>query len=63
LVPVLLGNAVERGEHDGHDDLVVLLDQGHDVFVIPKIQSPLCNLEKKDVKMNFFNGKVKIILP
>lgn len=44
LVPVLLGYAVEGGEHDRHDDVVVLLHQGHYVLVVPEIQGPLCHL-------------------
>ena len=44
---MLFRDAIEGREHDGHDNLIVLLDQRHDVLVIPEIQSPLCNLKLK----------------
>lgn len=50
LVPVLLGDAVQRGEHDRHDHLVVLLDQGHDVLVVPEVQRALSDLEKEGAR-------------
>ena len=43
-VPVLFGDPVEAGEHDGQDDAGVLLDQTHDVLVVPVVQSSFCNL-------------------
>lgn len=44
LVPVLFGDSVKRPEHQRQDDLAVLLDQTQNIFIIPEIQSPLCNL-------------------
>ena len=46
-VPVLFGDPVEAGEHDGQDDAGVLLDQTHDVLVVPVVESSLCNLPPK----------------
>lgn len=43
-VPVLFGDPVEAGEHDGQDDAGVLLDQTHDVLVVPVVQGPLRHL-------------------
>lgn len=36
-VPVLFGDPVQAGEHDGQDDTGVLLDQTHDVLVVPVV--------------------------
>ncbi len=41
---MLFGDPVEAGEHDGQDDAGVLLDQTHDVLVVPVVESSLCNL-------------------
>lgn len=41
---MLFGDPVEAGKHDGQDDAGVLLDQTHDVLVVPVVQSSLCNL-------------------
>lgn len=41
---MLFGDPVEAGEHDGQDDAGVLLDQTHDVFIVPVVKSSLCNL-------------------
>ena len=38
---------VEGWEHDGHDDLVVLLYEGHDVLIVPEVESPLSNLARE----------------
>ena len=46
LVPVLLGDAVQGGEHDGQHHVAVLLNQVHDVLIVPEVQSSLCNLKK-----------------
>lgn len=43
-VPVLFGDPVQAGEHDGQDDAGVLLDQTHYVLVVPVVQSSLCHL-------------------
>ena len=43
-VPVFFGDPVEAGEHDGQDDAGVLLDQTHDVLVVPVVESPLSHL-------------------
>ena len=44
LVPVLLRDAVERWEHDGQHHVAVLLDQRHDVLVVPVVERPLGHL-------------------
>ena len=36
---------VESWKHYWHDDLVVLLYQGHDILVIPEVEGPLRHLE------------------
>lgn len=46
-VPVLFGDPVQAGEHDGQDDAGVLLDQTHNVLVVPVVESSLCNLGRK----------------
>ena len=51
LVPVLLGDAVQGGEHDGQHHVAVLLNQVHDVLIVPEVQCSLCNLEKKTCNM------------
>ena len=43
-VPVLFGDPVQAGKHDWQDDAGVLLDQAHDVLVVPVVQRSLCNL-------------------
>lgn len=43
-VPVLFGDPVQAGEHDGEDDVRVLLDKTHNVFVIPVVQRSLSHL-------------------
>ena len=35
---------VECWEHYGHDDLVVLLYEGHDILIVPEVESSLCHL-------------------
>ena len=62
---MLFGDAIQRWEHDGHDNLIVLLYERHNVLVIPEIQSPLCNLKKqnKKVKKGFKNQKVILLIP
>ena len=47
LVPVGLGVAVQRGEHDGQDPGRVVADQAHDVLVVPVVQRPLCHLQEQ----------------
>lgn len=47
LVPMFLGDAIESGEHDGHDGLVVLFNQRHDVLVVPEVQGALGDLKNK----------------
>ncbi len=44
LVPVGLGVAVQRWEHDGQDLGGVVTDQAHDVLIVPVIQSSFCHL-------------------
>ena len=43
---MLFGDPVEAGEHDGQDDAGVLLDQTHDVLVVPVVQSSLGHLRR-----------------
>ena len=50
LVPMLFADPVECGEHDGHDDLVVLFYQGHDVLIVPEVESSFGNLNIKNEK-------------
>lgn len=45
LVPVLLGDPVEAIEHDGYNDLRVLLYQTHYVLVIPEVECTFSNLK------------------
>ena len=67
MVPVLFGDAIQCREHDGHDNLIVLLYERHNVLVIPEIQSPLCNLKKqnkkvkKNIKKKCFGNSQKLI--
>ena len=42
---MLLGDAIQGREHDGHDHLVVLLYQRHDILVIPEVESSLSHLQ------------------
>ncbi|TNN59376.1 hypothetical protein EYF80_030391 [Liparis tanakae] len=49
-VPVLFGDPVEAGEHDGQDDAGVLLDQTHDVLVVPVVQRSLRHLERAQTR-------------
>ena len=44
LVPVVLGDAVESREHDGQHSVAVLVDEVHDVLIVPEVQRPLCHL-------------------
>ena len=37
---------VECWKHDGHNNLVVFLYQGHYVLIVPEVQSSLSNLHK-----------------
>src|SRR6218665_1798748 len=48
LVPVFLGNSVEGREHDRQDDVRILLDQAHYVFIVPKIERTLRHLSIKE---------------
>lgn len=48
LVPVGLGVAVERWEHDGQDLGGVVADQAHDVLIVPVVQSSFCHLTRHD---------------
>ena len=47
LVPVGLGVAVQRGEHDGKDPGRVVADQAHDVLVVPVVQRSLRHLQEQ----------------
>ena len=51
LVLYCISKEIQRQEHDGHDNLIVLLYERHNVLVIPEIQSPLCNLKKQNKKV------------
>lgn len=42
---MLLGIGVQGLEHDGHNDLDILMHQIQNVLVIPKVESPLCDLK------------------
>lgn len=44
---MLLGYSVKCIEHDGQYHLWILLDQAHHIFVVPKIQCSLSNLERE----------------
>ena len=44
LVPVFLGDAIERVKQNGHHDPSVLLKEMQNVFVVPVVQGPLCYL-------------------
>ena len=39
------GIGVERGKHDGENDLGIIRNEAHDIFVIPIIQRAFGNLE------------------
>ena len=41
---MLLGDAEQRREHDGHDDGLVVLDQARQVLVVPQKQRTLGHL-------------------
>ena len=55
LVPMLLGDAIQSGEHDWHDDLVVFLYQRHDVLVVPEVQRPLGHLKRTSATATLLN--------
>ena len=44
-VPMRFGVGVERGEHDRENDLGIIRNEAHDIFVIPIIQRPFGDLE------------------
>lgn len=46
-VPVLFRDPIQAGEHDGQDDVGVLLDKTHDVLVIPVVQRSLRHLRAR----------------
>jgi hypothetical protein len=39
------GVFIEGSKHDGKDDFHIIADQVAEVFVIPKVERPLCYLE------------------
>ena len=45
LVPVLLWYSVEAVEHDGDDDVRVLLNETDNVLVVPEVKCTLSNLK------------------
>ena len=57
LVPVLLRDAVQCREHYGKDHIRVLLDQTHDVFIVPVVQRPFSHLQQVRVLYSFARNK------
>lgn len=47
LVPVGLAVLVQGGEHDRQNHSSVVVDQRHDVFIVPVVERTLCNLGRK----------------
>ena len=37
LIPVLLADAIERREHNGHNNCIILFNQRHGVLIVPKV--------------------------
>ena len=56
MFPVLYlyGDAIQHQEHDGNENLIVLLNEPQNVLVIPETQSLLCNLKKSRNEKNYF---------
>lgn len=46
-VPVLLRECVQWFKHDWHDGLYVFMHQIDNEIIIPKVESPLCNLKMR----------------
>lgn len=44
LIPVFFRYSIECGEHDWEDDVRILFDHAHDVFVVPVVQGSLGDL-------------------
>lgn len=44
-IPMAFRVLVERCEHDREDDFNIVADKVAKVFVVPEIESTLCNLE------------------
>ena len=57
LVPVLLRDAVQCREHYGKDHIRVLLDQTHDVFIVPVVQRPFSHLQQVRVLYSSAHNK------
>ena len=50
----LYGDAIQRQEHDGNENLIVLLNEPQNVLVIPETQSLLSNHKKSWNGKNYF---------
>ena len=50
----LYGDAIQHQEHDGNENLIVLLNEPQNVLVVPETPSLLYNLEKSQNEKNYF---------
>ena len=54
LALYLYGDAIQHQEHDGNENLIVLLNEPQNVLFIPETQSLLINLKKSGNEKNYF---------
>lgn len=45
-IPMALGVFIQRRKHDRQDSLDIVANQVAEIFIVPKIQSPLSNLSQ-----------------
>lgn len=46
LIPVFFGDFVQTTKHDWQNFINILLNQTKNIFIIPEVQCPFCNLKK-----------------
>ncbi len=58
---MLFGDPVETGKHDRQDDTRVLLNQTHDVLIVPVVQGSFCHLKQyPNSILNYLNIVISV---
>lgn len=47
LIPMFTRYPIEGGEENRQKNFIILLNQRHQVLIVPVVESPLCNLQNK----------------
>lgn len=56
-IPVFLGDFVQTTKHNWQNFINILLNQTKNIFIIPEVQRPFCNL--KEIFINVKNKREK----